>query len=122
MRALIARPRRTRLADELSFHLEKQTRKHVEQGLSETQARTTARARFGPVPLAADECRDARGTAFIDNTLRDVIYAIRGFQRAPLFTLTVVTTVALGLGLVAIAFTVLNTFCFAWTGFPTSLR
>ncbi|MDO8679057.1 MAG: ABC transporter permease [Acidobacteriota bacterium] len=74
--------------------------------------RARALARFGPVPLAADECRDARGTAFVDNTVRDILYAFRTFQRAPLVSLTIVSTVALGLGLVAVAFTVLNMFLF----------
>ena len=71
-----------------------------------------ARARFGPVPLAADECRDARGTAFVDNTVRDILYAFRTFQRAPLVAFTIVSTVALGLGLVAVVFTLLNALLF----------
>jgi predicted permease len=44
--------------------------------------------------------------------LRDVVYAIRMFQRAPLAALTIITTVALGLGLVTVAFTFLNSFIF----------
>ena len=51
-------------------------------------------------------------TAFVDGTIRDILYALRGFRREPLVTLTVVSTVALGLGLVAVAFTFLNTFLF----------
>jgi predicted permease len=45
-------------------------------------------------------------------TINDVRYALRGFRRAPLVALTVVSTVALGLGLVAVAFTVFNTVLF----------
>lgn len=44
--------------------------------------------------------------------MRDVLYALRSFQRAPLAALTVVMTVALGLGLVAVVFTFLNVFIF----------
>jgi ABC-type lipoprotein release transport system permease subunit len=36
----------------------------------------------------------------IDGCVRDVLYAFRTFRRAPLAALTIVTTVALGLGLV----------------------
>ena len=50
----------------------------------------------------------SRGTAFIDDAVRDVFYALRTFKRAPLVAFTIVSTVALGLGLVAVAFTVLN--------------
>ena len=112
-RALFA-PRKVEreLDEELAFHLERETQKLVDQGLDPAEARVRAHARFGPVPLAADECRDARGTAFVDNTVRDILYAFRTFQRAPLVSVTIVSTVALGLGLVAVAFTVLNVFVF----------
>lgn len=96
------------LDEELSFHIERETQKLTAQGMSIAEARAKALARFGPVPLAADECRDARGTAFVDNTVRDVLSALRGFRRAPLVAFTIVSTVALGLGLVAVAFTMLN--------------
>lgn len=112
-RALFA-PRRVEreLDEELTFHLERETRKLVEQGLDPAEARTRALARFGSVALAADACRDTRGTAFVDNTVRDILYAFRTFQRAPLTACTIVSTVALGLGLVAVAFTILSTFLF----------
>jgi predicted permease len=113
LRALFA-PRRTEheLNDELSFHLEREALKLVEKGLTPQEARTRARAKFGSITVAADDCRDARGTAFIDNCVRDVLYALRGFRRAPLAAVTIVTTVALGLGLVAVVFSFLNVFLF----------
>ena len=45
----------------------------------------------------------------------DVLFAGRSFRRAPLVALTIVTTVGLGLGLVAVVFTFLNAVIFAWT-------
>jgi hypothetical protein len=112
-RALFARRRVEReLDDELSFHVERETQKLIATGLTVDEARARALARFGPVPLAADECRDARGTAFVDNTVRDILYALRTFQRAPLVAFTIVSTVALGLSLVAVAFTMLNALLF----------
>ena len=107
-------PRRVEreLKEELSFQLERETQKLIDQGLNPDEARKGAKARFGSVPLAADECRDARGTAFIDNTVRDILYAFRTFQRVPLVAFTIVSTVALGLGVVAVVFTFLNTFLF----------
>ena len=62
--------------------------------------------------MAADACRDARGTAFVDNTVRDVQYAMRTFRRVPLAAITIVVTVAIGLGVVAVLFTILNRFLF----------
>ena len=118
-RALFA-PRRVEreLDDELSFHIERETQKLIAEGMTAAEARAAALARFGPVPLAADECRDARGTAFVDDTVRDIFYALRTFKRAPLVAVTIVSTVALGLGLVAVAFTVLNALLFRVDAVP----
>ena len=85
---------------------------YVENGLSPADARTRALARFGSVALAADQCRDARGTTFIDASVRDILYAFRTFSRTPMVALTVVATVALGLGLVSVVFAFFNMFVF----------
>ena len=113
LRALIA-PRQVEreLDEELAFHIECETRKLIERGLSPVEARRRALAGFGPVPLAADQCRDVRGTGLVDSTLRDILYGVRSFLRAPGAALTIVTTVALGLGLVAVVFTFFNAFFF----------
>src|SRR5262245_48243510 len=50
--------------------------------------------------------------AFVDDCVRDILYASSTFRRAPLAALTIVTTVGLGLGLVAVAFTLLNVLLF----------
>jgi predicted permease len=47
-----------------------------------------------------------------DTVIRDIRFAWRSFRRAPLMALTIVTTVGLGLGLVSVAFTILNAFVF----------
>lgn len=60
-------------------------------------------------------CKRARFhllTKDVDNTVRDILYAFRSFQRAPLVAITIVATVALGLSLVAVAFTMLNALLF----------
>jgi len=105
-RALMA-PRRVEreLDEELAFHIERDAQRHIADGLSPADARARALARFGPVALTADQCRDARATALIDDLARDILYAVRTFRRAPLAALTIVATIALGLGLVAAVFT-----------------
>lgn len=100
------------LHDELGFHIEREARKLIDEGMSPREARDLAQARFGSTTVAADECRDERRTAFIDHTIRDAQYALRAFTRAPLTALTIVVTVAIGLGVVAILFTILNVFLF----------
>ena len=49
---------------------------------------------------------------YANHMIRDVLYAIRGFKRTPLITFTIVSTIALGLGLVTVAFTLLNALLF----------
>jgi predicted permease len=106
------------LHDELSFHIEREAIKLMEQGLPPDDARARAQAKFGSTTVAADECRDERGTAFIDNTIGDLQYALRTFRRAPLAALTIVVTVAIGLGVVAVLFTVLNVLLFRTDSVP----
>lgn len=106
------------LHDELSFHIECETTKLIDQGLPPEDARARARLKFGSATVAADQCRDERGTAFIDNTIGDLQYALRTFRRAPLATFTIVVTVAIGLGLVAVLFTVLNVLLFRTDSVP----
>ena len=100
------------LDDELAFHLECETRKLVTAGLGAEEARQRALARFGAVPLAADRCRDERGISFVETLAGDTGFALRMLRRTPLVALTVVATIALGLGVVAVAFTFFDTFLF----------
>ena len=113
LRALIASSRVERdLHDELSFHIERETRKLIDEGMRPDEARARAQARFGSATVVAEQCRDERGTAFVDNTIGDIRFALRSFRRAPLAAVTIVVTVAIGLGVVAALFTILNTFLF----------
>ena len=114
------RPRRVEqeLNDELAFHIDREAAKLVAEGMTPAEARLRAQARFGSTTLAADQCRDERGTAVIDNTIRDLQYALRTFIKAPLTALTIVVTVAIGLGVVAVVFTVLNALLFRVDNVP----
>ena len=100
------------LNEELAFHIEREASKLIDDGVPPAEARLRARARFGSAALTADQCRDERGTAVIDNTIRDIQYAWRTFVKAPLSAFTIVVTVAIGLGAVAVLFTVLNALFF----------
>src|SRR5262245_24246358 len=119
LRALL-RPRRTErdLHDELAFHVDREVEQLVAAGMSRSDARARARARFGSVALTADRCRDQRGIGAVDTVIRDVVYAGRMFRRAPLVAATIVVTVGLGLGLVTALFTLFNVFAFRTDAVP----
>ena len=119
LRALLFPGRTEReLHDELSFHVERETRKLIERGVAPDQARPLARRRFGSSTVVADQCRDQRGTALVDHSARDIRFALRSFARAPLAACTIVGTLATGLGVVAVLFTILNTVLFRGDAVP----
>lgn len=119
LRALFRRHRvEQELDEELAFHIERESQKLIDAGMAPADARSRAQANFGPTALAADACRDARGTAVVDNTVRDIQYALRTFAKAPLSALTIIVTVATGLGVVAVLFTVLNALVFRADNVP----
>ena len=119
LRALLS-PRRSErdLHDDVSFHIVREARQLVHRGVPAEEARYRAQARFGSVTLFAEECRDGRRTALIANILRDIASALRAFMRAPLVSFTIVTTVAIGLGLIGVLFTVLNMMLFRVDNVP----
>jgi predicted permease len=98
------------LEDELDFHIQMQACKNLAAGMNEAEAARRARIAFGGAARVEEECRDARRVDLIETTWHDLRYAIRGFRRTPTFALTVVFTIALGLGILTALFTVLNAY------------
>ncbi|MEO8662415.1 MAG: ABC transporter permease [Bryobacteraceae bacterium] len=98
------------LADELAFHIEMQTRKNMAQGMSPAEASRAARAQFGRTTAIEEECRDERRINLIETVWQDIRYAFRSFQKTPTFTLTVIATIGLGLGVNAAVFTIFNAY------------
>jgi len=101
------------LQDELSSHIELQTRKNLLQGMELTEARRQALIQFSGLQRVTEECRDARGVNWITTPFKDALYAVRGFRRSPLFAITAVATIALGLGIDTALFTIFNAYYFA---------
>jgi predicted permease len=113
LQSLMFRHRReVDLRDELQFHLEREAEQLQADGMPPDAARRAALRTFGGVEPTKEACRDARGTALLDTVVRDARYTWRSFRRAPLAAATIVTTVGLGLGLVAVVFTILNAVMF----------
>jgi predicted permease len=57
------------------------------------------RAAFGSSLRLREQTRDAWGWTWLDRLQQDLVYAFRQLRRAPAFTLTAVTVLALGVGL-----------------------
>jgi hypothetical protein len=96
------------LEAELQFHLEQQIADKMRAGITESEARRSARLEFGGLDQVKEECRDARGTRWLETLLEDARFGVRTLWRSPAFTAVAVLTLALGIGANTAVFTVVN--------------
>jgi hypothetical protein len=107
-RLLHRRQMEQRLEKELHFHLEQHANDLVARGLDPAEARRLARLALGGPEQVKEQCRDARGTRWLDDLFQDVHYAIRMLGNNPGFAAVALVTLALGTGATAVMFTVVN--------------
>ena len=100
------------VAAELQDHTELLARDFERQGMSPGEARTAARRRVGNTTAQRESSRDAWGFPAIDIVVQDIRYALRGLRRTPLFTVTAIVTLGLGIGANAAMFAVIDQMMF----------
>jgi putative ABC transport system permease protein len=94
--------------EEMRFHIEMETHKNVERGLSPEQARTEALRRFGGLDKQKEECRDAGGTRLLESLLQDIRMTFRGLRKNPGYAAAAAATLALGIGANVAVFSVVH--------------
>ncbi|MFL5615203.1 MAG: ADOP family duplicated permease [Gemmatimonadaceae bacterium] len=109
LRALFSRASvEQELDNELRFHIEREAEKYERQGMRHEAALRRARLEFGGVEQMKEASRDMRGTARLESIGRDLRYATRSLRSRPAFTLTVIATLALGIGANTAIFTLVD--------------
>jgi predicted permease len=85
-------------AEEIKAHLELEADDLKREGVSEEEARRTARVEFGSVSAAKERFYLRNRVVWFDNLVQDTRFAIRQLAKNPGFTATAIIVLAIGIG------------------------
>lgn len=97
-----------RLREEIESHLAGQTEDNLRAGMTPEEAHRQARLKFGSVEAVRADYHAEAGLSFLDSLLLDVRYALRVLRKSPAFTLVVMLTLMLGIGVNVVVCGVIN--------------
>ena len=93
---------------EIASHLALLEEEYQRRGVPAAEARRAARLALGGVERTKELHRDARSWRWIDNAWRDAVYAVRMLQQRPVTTAAAALSLAVGIGLNAAVFSVVD--------------
>ncbi len=96
------------VADELRAHAQLLKDDFVAQGFTPAEARRRARLTLGNPPAIVESVRDGEWLAKLEGVLQDLAWGFRSLRHHPLFSLTTILTLAIGIGANTLVFTILH--------------
>ena len=112
LKFMFQRSKPAEMDEELEFHLAQSIEMKIAAGMSAREARRQALVEFGGVERTREQCYEERPGWWLGTVVQDVRYALRGFRRNVAFTVTVIATLALGIGATTAVFSVVDRILF----------
>ena len=110
------------LAEEIAYHLDTETEARVARGQDREAARREVLQAFGGVERRKEECRDARGTAFLESVVKDLRHGAVALVRQPAYAIPALVTLALGIGVTTAVFALFDGILLARLPYPDPAR
>ena len=98
----------TERAAELESHLQIETDRNVEAGMSSADARTAAYLKLGNPTRIRETIYEMNSISFLDTLWCDLRFSLRSLSKRPGFTMVVVLSLALGIGANAAIFSLVD--------------
>ena len=115
---------RKRRYDDISIsiqeHLDERIDELMDDGVSRDEAERTARRDFGNVTLLQERSREVWQWQRLESMLVDLKHVCRRLRRSPVFAITVVLTLAIGIGANTAVFSVVNSVLIRPLPYPES--
>ncbi len=109
LRSLFSRKRvEAELDEELRYHLERQMEEGIAAGMTHEDAHYAALQSIKDIEQRKEECRDMRGTRWVEDFTNDLRYGSRQFLKHKGFFAIAAVTLALGIGANTAIFSAVN--------------
>ncbi|MGD0733913.1 MAG: ABC transporter permease [Terracidiphilus sp.] len=107
---------------EISFHIEEMTQANIARGMTPERARRQALVDFGGREQVRQSVREVHISRFIDSLVGNLKAAVRFIRKSPTFSLTVIVTLAIGIGVNSAMFSAIDAVVLRPLPFPNGDR